>query len=63
MLARHERSFGRYQQVLDYERYLEVSLRKPGVLEGSRTLRQYFEHGHWAEGFNRLWRNLDRREG
>src|SRR5713101_958476 len=34
-VARHERSFARYQQVLDLEHYLDVLERKPGALAGS----------------------------
>jgi hypothetical protein len=63
MVARHERSFGRYEQVLDLEHYLDVLERKPGALAGSRPLQQWRENGHWPETFDRLWRSLEGREG
>jgi len=37
-VARHERSFGRYEQVLDLEHYLDVLEKKPGALAGSSPL-------------------------
>jgi YD repeat-containing protein len=63
MVARHERSFGRYEQVLDLEHYLDIFERKPGALAGSRPLQQWRENGHWPETFDRLWRSLEVREG
>jgi transposase len=62
-VARHERSFGRYEQVLDLEHYLDVLERKPGALAGSRPLQQWRERGRWPEGFDQLWQSLQRREG
>jgi len=40
LVARHERSFARYEQVLALEHYLDVLLRKPGALAGSLPLQQ-----------------------
>ena len=34
-VARHERSYGRYQEILDLEHYLDVLERKPGALAGA----------------------------
>ena len=62
-VARHERNFGRYQQVLDLEHYLEVLERKPGALAGSRPLQQWRERGRWPESFDRLWQSLEQRQG
>jgi len=62
-LARHERSFARYQQVLDLEHYLDVLERKPGALTGSSPLRQWRERGRWPESFDRLWQSLRERQG
>jgi transposase len=62
-VARHERNFGRYQQVLDLEHYLEVLERKPGALAGSRPLQQWRERGRWPESFDRLWHSLEQRQG
>ena len=62
-VARHERSFGRYQQVLDLEHYLDVLEKKPGALAGSTPLRQWRERGRWPESFDRLWQSLRERHG
>ena len=62
-MARHERSFGRYEQVLDLEHYLDVLEKKPGALAGSSPLRQWRERGRWPESFDRLWQSLQERHG
>jgi hypothetical protein len=62
-VARHERSFGRYEQVLDLEHYLDVLEKKPGALAGSRPLQQWRERGRWPESFDRLWLSLQERHG
>ncbi len=62
-VARHERSFGRYEQVLDLEHYLDVLEKKPGALAGSSPLRQWRERGRWPESFDRLWQSLQERHG
>jgi hypothetical protein len=62
-VARHERSFGRFEQVLDLEHYLDVLEKKPGALAGSRPLQQWRERGRWPESFDRLWLSLQERHG
>jgi hypothetical protein len=62
-VARHERSFGRYEQVLDLEHYLDVLEKKPGALAGSRPLQQWRQRGRWPESFDRLWQSLRERHG
>lgn len=62
-VARHERSFERYQQVLDLEHYLDVLERKPGALAGSSPLQQWRERGRWPESFDQLWQSLQERHG
>jgi len=62
-VARHERSFGRYEQVLDLEHYLDALEKKPGALAGSSPLRQWRERGRWPESFDRLWQSLQERHG
>lgn len=62
-VARHERSFGRHQAVLDLEHYLDVLERKPGALAGSTPLQQWRERGRWPESFDRLWQSLRERHG
>jgi transposase len=61
--ARHERCYGRYQQILILEHYLEVLGKKPGALAGSTALAQYRERGLWPESFDRLWSKLRDRHG
>lgn len=62
-VARHERSFSRYEQVLDLEHYLDVLERKPGALAGSSPLQQWRERGRWPGSFDRLWQSLRERHG
>ncbi|MBI4480379.1 MAG: IS21 family transposase [Acidobacteria bacterium] len=62
-VARHERSFGRYQQVLDLEHYLDVLEKKPGALAGSTPLEQWRQRGRWPESFDHLWQRLQERHG
>jgi transposase len=62
-VARHERSYGRGQQIFNLEHYLEVLQRKPGALAGSTPLQQWREQGRWPESYDRLWGNLIQRSG
>ena len=62
-VARHERSFGRYEQVLDLEHYLDVLEKKPGALAGSSPLRRWRERGRWPASFDELWQSLQERHG
>jgi len=62
LVARHERSFARYEQVLALEHYLDVLLRKP-VRCRIAAVAAMREHGHWPESFDQLWQSLQRREG
>jgi hypothetical protein len=59
----HERCYGRYQQVLELEHYLEVLERKPGALAGSTPLKQWRERGRWPVEYDRYWEALIRRYG
>ncbi|MGH7748230.1 MAG: IS21 family transposase, partial [Candidatus Dormibacteria bacterium] len=54
-VARHERSYGRGQQILDLEHYLDVLVKKPGALPGSMALAQCRAQGRWPKSFDRLW--------
>ncbi len=63
LVARHERSFSRFAQVLDLEHYLDVLERKPGALAGSSPLAQWRERGRWPESFDQLWQSLQKRHG
>ena len=62
-VARHERCYGRQQQVLDLEHYLDVLTRKPGALAGSRPLEQQRRSGLWPESFDEIWQAFIRRSG
>ncbi len=62
-VARHERCYGRQQQVLDLEHYLDVLSRKPGALAGSRPLEQQRRAGLWPKSFDEIWEALITRHG
>lgn len=62
-VARHERCFGRQQQVLDLEHYLEVLTKKPGALAGSTPLKQWRAQGRWPASYDRFWEILKQRQG
>ncbi|MGO9374905.1 MAG: IS21 family transposase [Syntrophobacteraceae bacterium] len=62
-VARHERSFGRCEKVLDLEHYLEVLLKKPGALAGSTPLEQWRARGRWPESYDKFWKILKERHG
>jgi transposase len=62
-VATHERSYGRYQEVLDLEHYLDVLERKPGALAGSKPLEQWRRAGRWPASYDRLWQGLVQRQG
>jgi transposase len=63
MAARHERCYGRGQQVLNLADYLHVLERKPGALAGSTPLKQWREQGKWPANFDRVWASLQQRHG
>ena len=62
-IARHERSYGHQQQVLDLEHYLEVLERKPGALAGAKPLAAWREKGLWPDRYDRLLEQLIVRHG
>ena len=62
-VARHERCYGRQQQILDLEHYLEVLEKKPGALAGSKPLQQWRKAGRWPASYDRFWEELMRRNG
>jgi hypothetical protein len=53
-VARHERSFGRYEQVLDLEHYLDVLEKKPGRWPGPLRWSSGGREGDGQRGFDRL---------
>lgn len=62
-VAVHERCYQRRQQVLDLEHYLDVMVRKPGALAGSRPLAQWRAAGRWTVAYDQLWQRLQQRHG
>src|SRR5581483_11634252 len=62
-VAVHERSYSRYQEVLDLEHYLDVLERKPGALAGSKPLDQWRRLGRWPASYDRFWQGLIDRQG
>jgi hypothetical protein len=62
-VACHERCYGRQQQILELEHYLDVLYRKPGALAGSKPLAQMREAGLWPPSFDQLWQGLITRHG
>jgi transposase len=62
-VARHERCYGRYREILDLEHYLDVLERKPGALAGSKPLEQWRRLGRWPGSYDRFWQALIERHG
>jgi transposase len=62
-IAQHERSYGRQQEILDLEHYLEVLEHKPGAFAGSKPLAQWRAAGRWPMSYDRLWEALLERHG
>jgi transposase len=62
-VATHPRSYGRYQEILDLEHYLDVLEHKPGALAGSKPLDQARRAGRWPTSYDQLWQTLRSRQG
>lgn len=62
-LARHERCYGRQQEILDLEHYLDVLEHKPGALAGSTPLAQWRRLGRWPVSYDQFWQGLIERLG
>jgi transposase len=62
-VARHQRCYGRGQQVLNLEHYLDILARKPGAFAGSVPLQQWRENGRWTKDFDYLLDSLIERHG
>jgi transposase len=62
-VGRHERSYGKHQQVLDLEHYLDVLEHKPGAMAGSKPLEQCRQSGRWPASYDRFWEGLIERQG
>ena len=59
----HERCYGRGQEVLNLEHYLDVLERKPGALAGSTPLAQWRQQGRWPQSYDTFWQGLMTRLG
>lgn len=62
-VARHPRCYGRQQEILDLEHYLDVLAHKPGALAGSTPLAQWRRQGRWPASYDRFWEGLNARLG
>lgn len=63
LLAWHERSYGRGEEILNLEHYLNVLTRKPGALANSTPLAQWRAQGRWPACFDDVWARLTKRDG
>ena len=55
--------YGRHQQVLDLEHYLDVLEHKPGAFAGSKPLEQWRRAGRWPVSYDQFWNGLMQRHG
>jgi len=62
-VASHERSYGRQQEILNLEHYLDVLEHKPGALAGSKPLEQWRKQGRWPPSYDQFWTGLIARRG
>ena len=62
-IATHPRHYGRGQQILNLEHYLDVLEKKPGAMAGSTPLEQWKQAGRWPECLDRIWARLQQRHG
>jgi transposase len=62
-VARHQRCYGRRQQILELEHYLETLTHKPGALAGCRPLARWRAEGRWPPAYDALWSRLNERHG
>jgi transposase len=59
----HARCYGRGQEVLNLEHYLDVLEHKPGALAGSKPLAQWRRLGRWPGSYDTFWQALLQRQG
>ena len=62
-VATHERCYGRHQEILNLEHYLDVLEDKPGALLGSKPLAQWRKVGRWPASYDHFWEQLNERYG
>jgi hypothetical protein len=61
--ARHERSYGHGQHLLNLEHYLDVLEKKPGAMRNATPLQQWREAGRWPACMDTIWQRLEARHG
>lgn len=63
LVAIHGRLSGRHGHAATVDHYLDVMVRKPGALAGSRALAQDRERGMWPPVYDELWQEIAQRHG
>ncbi len=63
LVASHARSYGRHQEILNLEHYLDVLEHKPGAFAGSKPLEQWRKQGRWPKSYDQFWDGLIARHG
>ncbi len=63
LIASHQRCYGRGEEILNLEHYLDVLEHKPGALAGSKPLQQWRAAGRWPKEFDLIWQDLQARLG
>lgn len=63
LVALHSRLSGRHGHSATVDHYLDIMVRKPGALAGSRALAQDRERGMWPSVYDELWRSIAERHG
>jgi len=63
LVATHARSYGKREQVLELEHYLDVLAVKPGAFAGSRPLEIWRRAGRWTTIHDQFWNGLQQRHG
>ena len=63
VVAQHVRCYGRHQERLMLDHYIELLKEKPGALRRARPLRQARQRGEWPAQYDRLWGELNHRYG
>lgn len=62
-VATHQRCYGRYQDIMELDHYLDVLVHKPGALAGSKPLEQWRRCGRWPASYDTFWQGLMQRQG
>ena len=58
--ARHQRSYGRGNQILNLEHCTSTFWeKKPGAMQGSTPLMQWRQAGRWPASMDQIWRKLE----